>query len=64
MPPPPSPARGAGALRSAILNSHAHDWLNKNHAVKAAQAVPYRLLEAESVHGDANADNWLIQGDD
>lgn len=39
------------------------DWLNKTHAVKAAQAVPYRLLEAESVHGDARADNWLIQGD-
>jgi adenine-specific DNA-methyltransferase len=39
------------------------DWLNKTHAVKAAQAVPYRLPEAESVHGDAAADNWLIQGD-
>ena len=39
------------------------DWLNKNHAIKTAQAVPYRLLEIESSHGDAGADNWLIQGD-
>lgn len=39
------------------------DWLNKSHAVKAAAQVPYRLLEAESVHGDPAADNWLIQGD-
>lgn len=43
------------------------DWLNKAHAVKAAQAVPYRLLEAQGTYGDAlgpgGADNWLIQGD-
>lgn len=43
------------------------DWLNKAQAVKTAQEVPYRLLEAQSVHGDAGspggADNWLIQGD-
>ena len=36
------------------------DWLNKNHAVKTAARVPYRLLNAESVHGDPAADNWLI----
>ncbi|HEX8964596.1 MAG TPA: site-specific DNA-methyltransferase, partial [Rhodocyclaceae bacterium] len=39
------------------------DWLHKAHAVKAAAQVPYRLLDAQSVHGDPAADNWLIQGD-
>lgn len=39
------------------------DWLNKAQALKAAAQVPYRLLEPQSVHGDAAADNWLIQGD-
>jgi len=39
------------------------DWLNKALALKAAAEVPYRLLEPQSVHGDAAADNWLIQGD-
>ncbi len=39
------------------------DWLNKAQALKAAAQVPYRLLELQSVHGDAGADNWLIQGD-
>jgi adenine-specific DNA-methyltransferase len=39
------------------------DWLHKKQAVTAAARVPYRLLNAESVHGDPSADNWLIQGD-
>lgn len=42
------------------------DWLHKNQAVTAAARVPYRLLNAESVHGQIDAgaaDNWLIQGD-
>lgn len=39
------------------------DWLNKKQAVTAAARVPYRLLNAESAHGDPAADNWLIQGD-
>ncbi len=39
------------------------DWLHKAHAVKTATQVPYRLLNAESAHGDPTADNWLIQGD-
>lgn len=39
------------------------DWLNKSHALKTAAKVPFRLLEVESQHGDANNDNWLIQGD-
>ncbi|OQY66780.1 MAG: site-specific DNA-methyltransferase [Rhodocyclaceae bacterium UTPRO2] len=39
------------------------DWLHKQQAIKAAGRVPYRLLNAESVHGDPAADNWLIQGD-
>ncbi len=39
------------------------DWLHKKQAVTAAARVPYRLLNAESAHGDPGADNWLIQGD-
>jgi adenine-specific DNA-methyltransferase len=43
------------------------DWLNKRHALRIAAEVPYRLLEAQSTHGEAErgagADNWLIQGD-
>jgi len=38
------------------------DWLHKKQAVTAAARVPYRLLNAESAHGDPGADNWLIQG--
>ncbi|HBA67170.1 MAG TPA: site-specific DNA-methyltransferase [Methylococcaceae bacterium] len=41
------------------------DWLNKAEAVRAAQKVPYRLLEAvpELGAGDPNNQNMLIQGD-
>jgi adenine-specific DNA-methyltransferase len=42
------------------------DWLHKQQAIKTAGRVPYRLLNAESVHGQIDtgaADNWLIQGD-
>ena len=39
------------------------DWLNKRQALQAAAAVPYRLIEVDAVHGDPEADNWLIQGD-
>jgi len=41
------------------------NWLNKDEAVKTAQQVPYRLLEAvpELSHGDADTENMLIQGD-
>lgn len=41
------------------------NWLNKDEAVRAAQNVPYRLLEGvpELSHGDPEADNMLIQGD-
>ncbi|RTL52100.1 MAG: site-specific DNA-methyltransferase [Rhodocyclaceae bacterium] len=39
------------------------DWLNKKQAVKTADKVPYRLLNAEGIYGDSSADNWLIQGD-
>ena len=40
-------------------------WLTKEDDVKAAQKVPYRLLEEvpELGAGDANAGNMLIQGD-
>jgi len=39
------------------------DWLNKQHALRVARAVPCRLLELRETHGDPAADNWLIQGD-
>ncbi|WP_411725372.1 site-specific DNA-methyltransferase [Methyloglobulus sp.] len=41
------------------------DWLNKQDAVRAAQKVPYCLLEAvpELCVGDADSGNMLIQGD-
>ena len=39
------------------------DWLNREAAFNTAARVPYRLLEAVSVHGDAAANNLLIQGD-
>lgn len=40
-------------------------WLDRNKHVKAAEAVPYRLLEADDAHsaGDADSPNMLIQGD-
>lgn len=41
------------------------DWLNRDTAFTTAAQVPYRLLDAVSIHGDAQAaqDNLLIQGD-
>lgn len=39
------------------------DWVNKAQAVSAAVNVPYHLLQFESAHGDARAENLLIQGD-
>lgn len=39
------------------------DWVNKAQAVRVAGAVPYHLLNFESAHGDAAAENLLIQGD-
>ncbi|MHB8709267.1 MAG: DNA methyltransferase, partial [Desulfuromonadales bacterium] len=39
------------------------DWVNKTQAVQGAAEVPYHLLQFESAHGDAAADNLLIQGD-
>jgi adenine-specific DNA-methyltransferase len=40
-------------------------WLDRNKHVKAAEGVPYRLLEADAAHsaGDAETSNMLIQGD-
>ena len=38
------------------------DWVNKTQAVVVANAVPYHLLQQQSVHGDPAADNQLIQG--
>ena len=40
-------------------------WLDRDKHVKAAEAVPYRLLEADDAHsaGDADTSNMLIQGD-
>lgn len=39
------------------------DWVNKAQATQIAAAVPYHLLEFQSAHGDGNAENLLIQGD-
>lgn len=41
------------------------DWLNKEESVRAAQQVPYRLLEPvpELSYGDKSSPNMLIQGD-
>ena len=40
-------------------------WLDRDKHVKAAETVPYRLLEADDAHsaGDAETSNMLIQGD-
>jgi 16S rRNA G966 N2-methylase RsmD len=40
-------------------------WLDRAKHTKIAEAVPYRLLEAEDAHssGDPEASNMLIQGD-
>ena len=41
------------------------DWLNREGDVKAADAVPYRLLESvdDLSYGDPHSPNMLIQGD-
>lgn len=41
------------------------NWLDREEDVKAAEGVPYRLLEADSKlsYGDADTENMLIQGD-
>ena len=41
------------------------NWLNRDDALKAADAVPYRLLTEDAALsvGDADAGNMLIQGD-
>ena len=39
------------------------DWVNKAQAQRATADVPYHLLQFESAHGDAAAENMLIQGD-
>lgn len=41
------------------------DWLDRDRDVKAADAVPYRLLESDDdlSCGDADSPNMLIQGD-
>jgi hypothetical protein len=36
------------------------DWLNREQALAIADAVPYRLLEHVSSHGDPTAGNLLI----
>jgi adenine-specific DNA-methyltransferase len=39
------------------------DWVNKAQAQRVAAEVPYHLLQFESAHGDGQAENLLIQGD-
>ena len=39
------------------------DWLNREQAMRHADAVPYRLLESVDSYGDPNSGNLLIQSD-
>jgi len=39
------------------------DWVNKAQAQRVVADVPYHLLQFQSAHGDAAAENLLIQGD-
>ena len=39
------------------------DWLNRAEALSTVDKVPYRVLQPVSEHGDGNAENLLIQGD-
>jgi adenine-specific DNA-methyltransferase len=39
------------------------DWLNRAEALTLSDKVPYRVLDPVSEHGDGNAENLLIQGD-
>ena len=39
------------------------DWLNRDAAFCTAAQVPHRLLQAVSTHGDGDARNLLVQGD-
>ena len=39
------------------------NWLNRDAAFRAADEVPRHLLQPVSAHGDDNAHNLLVQGD-
>ena len=39
------------------------DWTGKNEAIKAAQKVPYRLLEFDASLSCGDGDNLIVQGD-
>ena len=39
------------------------DWVNKSQAQRESTEVPYHLLKLESAHGDEQASNMIIQGD-
>ena len=41
------------------------NWLDRDKDVKAAETVPYKLLEADPKlsYGDPGTENMLIQGD-
>jgi adenine-specific DNA-methyltransferase len=39
------------------------EWVNKAQAQRIVVDVPYHLLQFQSAHGDASAENLLIQGD-
>ena len=39
------------------------DWTGKQDALKAAQKVPYRLLEFDSDNSCGEGDNLIVQGD-
>lgn len=39
------------------------NWLQRDAAFRTAEAVPYRLLQPMSAHGNGDARNWLVHGD-
>ncbi len=39
------------------------DWVNKNQAVGGTAEVPYHLLQFQTSHGDVEAENMFIHGD-
>ncbi|KAB0664088.1 site-specific DNA-methyltransferase [Oryzomonas japonica] len=39
------------------------DWVNKAQAINNSAEVPYHLLQFQSVHGEPDSENLLIQGD-
>jgi adenine-specific DNA-methyltransferase len=56
-------AQSAAASDGTISAMPTLDWLNRDAAFRIASQVPYRLLEPMSAHGNGDASNLLVQGD-